>query len=280
MGTTRGGYVDADVTGVTVTQMHGLDRADGSRFAEMAWLGHTRGSPATWKASVLRRTRLPLLLLVLVLGLFAAACNGDDTPDDTAATPGSETPTETDAQSADLDEGVAATVNGEEISSSKVDERVQSIVDNPAAQEQFEGQDEETVRASLRSRVLTSLIANVIVSQGADDLGVEASDEDIAAARAQLEEIVGGEEELDEHLATTGVSQEQLDEELRVLALLDAVGEELSDAEGDDAEAQQQRQEAASQWLSERLVEADVQVDREYGAWDPSTRQVVPQSTT
>lgn len=238
-------------------------------------------SPDTWKVSVLRRTRLPLLLLVLVLGLFAAACNGDETPDDTAATPGSDTtPTETGAESADLDEGVAATVNGEEIASAKVDERVQTIADNPAAQEQFEGQDEETVRASLRSRVLTSLIANVIVSQGADDLGVEASDEDIAAARAQLEEIVGGEEELAEHLATTGVSQEQLDEELRVLALLDAVGEELSDAEGDDPEAQQKRQEAASQWLSERLVEADVQVDQEYGAWDPATRQVVPRTTT
>lgn len=259
------------------------------------------------------RTRLVLLLAgALVLG----AC-GDDgaedspseapstestAPESTATDGATDAPTEAapELRSADLPEGVAATVDGTEIEVADLEERLALIREIPQMQEQLEGENAQQVEAQLTSQVLGQLVLQEVVLQGAAEEGVEVGDDRVAQDRAELTEKAGGEDAFAQQLAQSGVPEGQLDEELRASIAFELVTEQLLEEAGvetptegtapptesstaTDAPTEGGTESAASEatrvqreWLMKLVNDADVVVDESYGAWNPQTGQVVP----
>jgi hypothetical protein len=194
------------------------------------------------------------VLAAALLVVALTACPADDAP----------TP----------EDGLAATVDGARIAAERVEQRFDEIA------EADDGVDDDPRAASeARARILTQLIINHVTSVGAADMGLEVDAGDVSAVRMELVGSVGGEAELERYMVQTGVSPERLDEELRALALLHRVGEELvrdqaGGAPDDVTEAEIQA--AAREWLAGELSAAGVVVDDAYGRWDEQRHIVVP----
>lgn len=235
-----------------------------------------------------------LLALLAALMLLVAACGNDseDVPEDEGDTEVT-TPVEDDVEDdrgAELDDDVAAVVNGEEIPASAVEEQVEIFSANPELAEALAGEDAELTRAVLDAQILTTLIVRTVALEAADDLGVPVTDEDVEEARAEVEAEAGGPEGLQEELEEGGMSESQLAVELRGVAALRNIQEALAeedDADGDAADEEAQDPEAeedtpdpaelrAQQHVRERLLAADVVVNDDYGTWDAESGQVTP----
>lgn len=231
--------------------------------------------------------RSPLLALFLVTAaLFLAAC-GDDDDGDAAGT--ADTSAASDQGGEDLGDDIAAVVDGEEISASSVESHVDSFAENPQFAEQLEGPDGEAARVQLRAQILSTEIVTRILSNGADDLDNPVTDDDLAAARTDLEDQVGGSDELDAALAQQGLTEGLLQLELTALAAIDNIEEALAEDAGEDpatddpatvgepdpeAELSPSEQ-RAQEFLTDELAAADVTVDEEFGTWSAGTGQVV-----
>lgn len=233
---------------------------------------------------------------------------------DGAATEGAATASPTEASSpsglasADLPDGVAARVGDVEIRTEDVDERVALVREIPEVQEQLQGDNAAQVETQIESEVLGRLVLQRVVLQGAAEEGIEVDDEQVEQDRSQLVEEAGGEEGFAEQLAQAGVPETQLTEELRASIAFELVTDQLladtdTDADADTgtdapatatedatgtepgadleaptagATAGDQAARAQQEWLVEVVADTDVVVDEQYGAWDPSTGQVVP----
>lgn len=250
------------------------------------------------------RTRFAVLLAgVVVLGGCAGDTGAGDTPPSTATeAAGTETSpgaaSASDLVSADLPDGLAARVGDVEITTDDVEERMALVRQVPQVQEQLQGDDAEQVEAQVGSEVLGRLVLQRVVLQGAAEEDIEVSDERVAQDRAQLVEEAGGEDSLAEQLAQAGVPEEQLAEELRASIAFELVTEQLladadatataTDGEGDGEPGTEldaptpgttpddRTEQAQQEWLVALVAETDVVVDEQYGAWNPSTGQVVP----
>lgn len=222
----------------------------------------------------------PLLAGLLLAALVLAACSDGSATGDTTAGGGNASPTPEEATEGALADGLAARVNGTEIPSEEVDARVEAATASEEVAAQLEGSGGEQMLAEFRAQTLSVLVQTRIVLDGAEELGAAPTTEDVEAARADLVEQVGGEEAFEEAVGQAGMSTEALDEQLRGIAAIDAVGaalveqgatEDLPDsAQGDP------QQVAVQQWLGEQIAAADVVVDPAYGQWDPTTGQVLP----
>ncbi len=242
------------------------------------------------------RTRLPLALL-LSGALVLSACGGGeeassdatatDTPSATATDAAPDADAQADLVSEDLPEGVAATVGGEEIPVEDLEARLELIRSIPQVEEQLEGETADQVESQLQQQALSQLVLQEVVIQGAADEDVEVTDDQVAERRSEIEEQAGGDEAFAEQLASAGVPEDQLDEELRASIAFEVVTEKLlADAgvepaatptEGDTAapQADPQAQQIQQDWLTQLVSSTDVVVDEAYGAWNPATGQVV-----
>lgn len=247
------------------------------------------------------RTR-PVLASLLAGALFLAACSGDESSDPTATdTPtagatdgGTDAPTDAASQadlvSEDLPDGVAATVGDTEVAVADLQQRLELIRQIPQVKKQLEGENADQVEAQLESQALGQLVLQEIVLQGAAEEDVQIGDEQVAERRTELAEQAGGEEALAEQLASSGVPEDQLARELRASMAFELVVEQLLTDAGIDPQATpdpasteaatdpeaQQAQQVQQDWLRELVTSTDVVVDEEYGAWNPSSGQVVP----
>lgn len=245
------------------------------------------------------RIRLALLLAgALVLG---ACGQSDDTATDATATDtptaavtegGTGAPTEGGTQaelvSEDLPEGVAATVGDTEIAVEDLEARLELIRELPQVSEQLKGDNASQVEAQLQSQALGQLVLQNVVLQGAAQEDVEVGQDDLDQRRTELTEQAGGEEAFAEQLASAGVPEDQVAQELRASIAFELVTEKLlADAgvdptatptEGSTAapSANPEAQQIQQDWLFELVSSTDVVVDEAYGAWNPSTGQVVP----
>lgn len=133
----------------------------------------------------------------------------------------------------------AATVNGDDIDRSTVDELIDVVQsgDDPVLAAQFEPVP-GVFPAEFASQIMTVLIQDQILAQAVDELGIGVSADDLAAAEAQAQS--SGFDEIDE-LST------------RVTANAIAVGD-----------------------IAPFFAEAEVKVDPRYGVWDATRAQVVP----
>lgn len=216
--------------------------------------------------------------MLAALALMLAAC-GDDTAEDTddeaaGGDNGEVLAPEGDGPGAELDDDVAAVVNGDEISLDEVEQQVESFANNPQVAEALEGPEGEQTLELLRAQVVSTMIINKLAIDGAEELGNPVTDEDIAAARAELEEETGGAENLETALEDEGMSQDQLTVQLRALAALRNI--ETALAEDGEAGEDVDPETLAQQYLQERLQTADVVVNDDFGTWDAQTGQVTP----
>lgn len=204
-----------------------------------------------------------------------SAEDGGPDPNDGSVLPGDE-PGEV------ADEGVAAVVNGQEISAEEVDQQVQAFSATPDVAEALEGPDGEQTLAALRAQVVSNLIINRLAVEGAEALGAPVTEDDVTEARSELEEETGGAEALQAALDAEGMSEEQLVAQLRALAALRnievALAEDAGDTAGDPADdaADDEAGTAAQRFISDLVRQAQVVVATDYGSWDPQTGQVAP----
>lgn len=189
-------------------------------------------------------------VVMLVVALIGCPAEGDPSPE-----PGE----------------AAAVVDGEAIPTDEVERRYDELEQADRTQED---------QATMRARILSQLIVAHVTETGAQEMDVDVDDEEVREVRAELAESVGGEDELERYMAQAGVSPERLDEELRSLALLHAIGERRLDDEpsagATDDDRESAIQDAARSWLDDRLDEAEIEVDAAYGDWDAERRHVVP----
>lgn len=211
------------------------------------------------------------VLAALMLALVACGDDAADAPDDQEQD--ATTPDAGDDGGAELGDDVAAIVNGETIADGAVRDQVEAFASNPQIATALEGPEGEQTLGLLRAQVVTTMIINQVAIEGADELGVPVTDDDIATARTRLEEETGGAENLVQALEAEGMTEDQLTTQLRALAALrniqGALGEETESSEA-DAETR------AQEFVAERLQGAEVVVNDEYGVWDPQTGQVTP----
>lgn len=169
--------------------------------------------------------RLSALLAVLVLLL--AACDSGST--------------EEGGGDEDGNGEAVAVVNGEDIPAEDLDTRFSAMSENPQFSQQLEQDDSGAMEKQLKAQILNQMIQVELLRQGAEELGVEASDEDIAEQRAQIEQQLEQQgTDLQTAMEQQGLSEEDLQEELETAALQKAVVAELtSDDEVTDDEVAQ-----------------------------------------
>lgn len=221
-----------------------------------------------------------LAALLAALALAVTACNGEPEEDADESDPPAETGSaDADGPGAELEDGVAAVVNGQEVPTEQIEEQVDSFADDPRIVEQFAGLGDDDARALIGAQVLTNAIVTVLAVDVAEELGVPVTEEDMGAARDRLEEQTGGAEELASAMEAEGLSEEQLDDQLRALAALGNIEQHLEEtAAGDepDAGAPEGGEQRAQQFLAEQLAGAEVVVNDAYGSWDAQSGQVTP----
>jgi foldase protein PrsA len=128
------------------------------------------------------------------------------------------------------DPSVAATVNGVDIPVEQVEERVEALRSNPQVAQQLSDDPEGQNLAQAQVEVLNNLIQATLLERGAaEEFGIEVGQAEIDEQRAQLIEEVGGEAAFDQLVQQNGLSEEQVQFELRRVALIDAVTAALAD---------------------------------------------------
>lgn len=162
----------------------------------------------------------------------------------------------------DLPEGVAATVDGDEITDEEVEAEAEGI-DVP------EGQEEQVYAAALNQ-----LIIDEVLDIGAGELGVTVDEGDIADMEAEIEAEADA-EQVEAMLEQQGISREEFIEQQ---ALIQAIVQEVvGDVEPDaDEEELAEAQAAMQQWETELFAGRDIEVDESYGVWSPETMQIMP----
>ncbi len=229
------------------------------------------------------------VVLLAAMTLFITSCGGDGDDEQADDPPAEDGSTPDDGPEAELDDGVAAIVNGEEISAETVDEQVDAIAESPQFAEQVEGDQGEETLELLRAEILSASIQTRIAVDGAEGLDRPVTDDDIDEARAQLEEEIGDAASLEEAIEEQGLTESFIDDQLRGLAAQGNVEAALEEEEGGEAPSEappggvppgqaplSPSQQAAQQFLAERLSAAEVVADDDYGTWDPSTGRVTP----
>lgn len=123
---------------------------------------------------------------------------------------------------------VAANVDGTEITAAEVDEVYARRAEAPAIASELARTDSD-VDPQLQASVLTTLIRTEVLRKAAEDRGVEVTDEQRAEQREQLAESAGGEEALQDVLAQSNVSEEELEANLTDQAIQAAISEQLGE---------------------------------------------------
>lgn len=132
------------------------------------------------------------------------------------------------------DDSVAATVNGTDIATEDVESQAELIGQNPAVQQQFQGIDEERLDQQLQVDALNQYIFEIVLRDGAEELGVDVTEEDIEKSRAEIAAQFGGEDAFYTQLEQQGLDREEVDRQLEVVALQEAMITELGPGVSDE----------------------------------------------
>ncbi|HWH32063.1 MAG TPA: peptidylprolyl isomerase, partial [Egibacteraceae bacterium] len=159
-----------------------------------------------------RRATRALLAAVLVLPL--AACGG-----------------------AVGDPDAAAVVNGAAIPLDTVAQRYESVRRDPQLAQQLAADEDGSFKARVQARLLTQMIQAELLSQAAEDIGIEITDADIEAERQSIIEQVGGQEAFDQIIEENALSERDVRDQIRDLVVEREVEEALgADVQVSDAD--------------------------------------------
>lgn len=197
----------------------------------------------------------------------------DDGGDDGGADGGTE-------PSDDVPDGVAATVDSTEISIEAFEGIFDEIAGSSAIAPQLEGDDGEAMTSALRTQLLSQLVVQEIVVQGAaEDYSIELTDDDLETTLDGFESEAGGSEAFDSQLEEAGLTRDAF---VRLELPLAAVFQELESEFGDlavDPDAPDEAPEgqaALQEWATSKFADAEVAVAAEYGTWVPETGEIQP----
>ena len=119
----------------------------------------------------------------------------------------------------------AATVNGRVIPEEEFGQELDFLLGDPAFAEQFPGEEGEVRRQEFSREFLTFLIHQELVREYAEANDISVPEEDVQARFEQLVEQLGGREAFDRQVATSGVSEAQVQDLVRQQLLRERVAE-------------------------------------------------------
>ena len=177
------------------------------------------------------------------------------------------------------DADVAAEVNGEPIPLSAVESRFESITQSPILGEELADDEDGALTIELQASVLTVLIREGLWEQGATELGIEVTEADVEAQRAEQIAEVGGEDAYEKMFEQYALDEDDFAAVLRDRVVRDRVREHLRAEVRDAVEGRTRPGEEAETirgWAEEQVREASVEVDPRFGAWDADGARVDP----
>lgn len=173
------------------------------------------------------RLVLPVALVALLGACQPTAESGDDAAPSEAASEGATAEAGTQAGDTSGDPDAAASVGDTTISLADFEQEVSDRTADPQIAQQLEGDPSGAARQQLETQVLSQLIVTELFEQGAAEEGIEIGDEEIAAAREQTIEQIGSEEQFQQVIEQAGLSDEEVEQELRLIALQQGLSEAL-----------------------------------------------------
>lgn len=177
------------------------------------------------------------LLLPLALAALLAAC-GPATEPETAEPTGDATADADEATGTSGDPDAAASVGDDTITLAEFEEEVAERTSDPEIAAQIEGDTTGAAQQQLETQVLSQLIITRLFEQGAEDEGVEIGEAEIAEARDLTVEQLGGEEAFEQVIEQAGLGEEEIEQELRLIALQRGLSEALvPEVSDEDVEA-------------------------------------------
>jgi hypothetical protein len=167
--------------------------------------------------------------------------------------------------STDTHPGAAAVVGGERISVSTVQSQVETVRDAQRARPEA---DQMIAATSGQTRNTVGYLVSIeLLERAAADAGVEVSRHDEQEYRAQVEDMVGGPEQLAQAVLQPQsgpalAGEEQIERRLRNDLLFQGLGESLGLAPGPEGSA------SVYAVLAETAEQIGVDINPRYGEWD------------
>ena len=155
--------------------------------------------------------------------------------------------------------GAAAVIEGERLSVTELQETTDGLLEAGGSEGQSPGEAQRVT--------LSRFIVSEVIEAAAASEGVTVTRGQIDAQRRQIEEALGGADQLAPQLAAQGVAPGHVEQFLRDVTLSDALGRAL--VPGEDQAVVQQRSLALNDLLLETAAELDVSVNPRYGVWVP-----------
>lgn len=135
------------------------------------------------------------------------------------------------------DPDAAAVVNGVQIPLDVVAQRYESVRRDPQLAQQLAADEDGSFKARVQARLLTQMIQAELLSQAAEDIGVEITEADIDAEREAIVEQVGGQEAFDQIVEENALTEQDVRSQIRDLVVERKVSEALgADVEVTDAD--------------------------------------------
>lgn len=127
------------------------------------------------------------------------------------------------------DAGAAAVVNGVSIPIDTVQQRFDSVRRDPQLAQQLAADEDGSFKARVQARLLSQMIQAELLSQAAEEIGIEITEADIDAERDVIVEQVGGQEAFEQIVEDNALSEEDIRGQIRDLIVERKVEESLSE---------------------------------------------------
>jgi hypothetical protein len=160
--------------------------------------------------------------------------------------------------------GSAALVGGDRVTVAELQSTTEDLL---AA-----GGGSQLSQADAQRITLGRYIVSDILAGGAADSGITVSETEIDARRTELEQAVGGSDQLEKELVARNVAPSYMDEFLRDIVLSEKIGAQL--VPGDAVQVQSERDTAVNDLLVKTGKDVGVTVNPRYGVWDAETGQI------
>lgn len=162
------------------------------------------------------------------------------------------------------DPSAAATVGDRVVAAADVDETLEAISGSAAFKQQSQGDTSGQFVLDARQQLATQFVRSEILTIVGEREGIVVSDDDLAQARQDLVDQLGGEDALEAAVAEQGLSEEFVLQQLRDQQIQAALQEEIGPG-GNLAE-----------FIGTAIADVPIEVNPRYGTWDPTALAVAP----
>lgn len=162
------------------------------------------------------------------------------------------------------DPSTAATVGDRSIPAAEIDENLASIRESAAFRQQAQGDASGQFVLDAQTQIVTTFIRSEILDILAEEQDIEVSDEEVAQARDDLVDQLGGPEAFQDRIAEQGLSEafvlQQLRDQQTQAQLQDSIG----------------ASEDLATFIRDEVADIQIQVNPRYGQWDETSLAVGP----